>query len=126
MMKGGARTPAIRTQNIGSRRTSARVQWRTSSIPPVVAMPCGDRSRRNSPKTSGRNRNVRQAAAIHQEVRQPTRADRLTKVIGRLASANGKPSAAIDTARPRCASNQRPVAVSAVWVIIPWPNRRKP
>ncbi len=49
-----------------------------------------------------------------------------TAISGSTASLAGKPSAAIETARPRLRLNHRPMAVIATWVSMPWPKKRRP
>ena len=80
---------------------------------------CGVRSLRSNAMITGKATTTRAAAAISQVMRQPKAALSTTKLIGRVASAAGKPRPAMEIALPRCASNQRPTAVMDVLDIIP-------
>ena len=66
----------------------------------------------------------RAAMATIQAACQPAAAAMRAKETGSSASPSWWPGTTSEVARPRPAANQRPVSVSAVWVIMPWPKRR--
>ena len=123
-MKGGARTPVSSNQNRGSRSTCARVQSATCGLRITGSEECGWRSTRTSDQMAGSPTASRNTAAATQLIRQPIMPATATKSSGKMASPALWPRLTSDTARPLLAAYQRPVAVSAFCVIIPWPNRR--
>ncbi len=50
----------------------------------------------------------------------------MTVSAGRTASPSAWPRLATASARPRRARNQRPMATMATWLIMPWPQKRRP
>ena len=60
---------------------------------------------------AGSATSIRLAAPISQPLRQPTAAPSATNTIGSTASPRLCPRMMTDSARPRCAENQRAVAV---------------
>lgn len=115
----------IASQNSQWRIACFRVQWRPC-IPSdsfCSAVDCGVRSARSRRLRNGMPSNSRPAAQT--QIQRQSITDRSsTTISGNSACPRAKPSAAIDSALPRAATNQRAMAVTDRCDIIPCPNSR--
>ena len=112
-------------QNKGWRSASNRFQYRPS-IPNdgfSFAIDCGVRSLRSNLCKMGIPATAITAATTHNK-RQSMTPNSITKIIGKTAWPAEKPRAEIDSARPRAAENQRAIATTAMWLVMPCPKRR--
>ena len=87
-------------------------------------MDCGVRSIRSKLSSAGIPASAISAATTH-STRQSSSVRSATKMMGSTASPTEKPSVAMDSALPRVATNQRLIATTAIWLVMPWPVRRR-